>query len=1373
MRRLLTVALLCSAVACWSYDRLPPMKALYETSLEEGDKLPSGWSIDFGTDENFEWAATPARTGGRSVHIIDRSETKAAGLRSRKIPVHPGERVWLSGWFLTKEGGGASMYFEYWDARGRRMDKEVKSFAVRSNGEWQRTRKQDTAPDGTTHVTILLYSSTQNTCDGYFDDIALGTGFQPTHDRTPLPPATVKHPCGPYSLADVHRAKANIEKHEWARKILDGFKRSSKFWMDMPDEQIKDWVPDLTPFRVVDCPNCDALWAICWKHLGGGRFQCRKCGTEYPNEKFPETKTEILLSPTGNLIPHPYYESPKGKKHRLSGYERYVRIGELGSLGQMGRYYALTGDKTYAEKAVKVMRRLAEVYPDYVPHDWYNIYEDYSNTQSGKMSGWKLHDCTTMLEICLCYDLIYDSGALTEKDKIAIENNVFRELGEFLLPIPQRGCCINDGPFQMSAAAYLGVLLGDHRLVKWAVEPPGGFMGFVRDYFFRDGHWEDGSPAYEAMALSRFYVLPEILQGYSDPPEYKGRDRYDKLDVLADPLIRKIHIAPLFNMFPDRSLPPINDGGKPCHYSKTHAEVNHFWYPSQEGLEILNWVYDGKLDETGSEYALWRRDPNQDFGKVKQRCLSDKSVLRPGLGWAILREGEGKDRTDLVLDYGEPCGWHGHPDRLNFILWANGREVVTDLGYLGARHHFRPWMAHGVCHNLVMVDGKDQARQPGKLILFQPGERVQAVVAEAPKTYPQCSRYERSMLLITPSPGVQYVVDVFRVAGGGQHDFAFHGDGAVFECSALADARPYQGEVGPKEGGYDWLEGVRSVPAKGQIVADWRFGEQDAEAATVGVRLRMINVSGALINGKGPNLRNRSTPYLKPMLDYVIQRRTGPTNTFVSVIEPVRGKPIVAAAELLPLAKDAEFETIAVKVTHPEGADYVIVASDANRRTALAPDAGTAIELFGRLGVVSFDSDGDTRFLWLADGASIRCNNMKIETSGAFAGRIVDYDEKRSTFTVDAKLPDGLGLSGQPIIAQNRVDGAYTVDRVESAGDGSVVHLTYEPIMKVEKGEAFRLPTYGLLWRGPATAQTASYRFALSTPGTVTAEKPRKLAYLQSGTGPWKAIRMEGGSVRLGPGDLDPVCSRLTFADRPLPIKDVNPPEIQSISPEPQGRESGRYVFGFLKRPEIRIALADPSGVGSACAWLRGEHTGRVPVSADTDGSSVVIRTGDLPEDDFELLLAFSDQLGNDGRAAIEFQTRGIAKNFTDMKIVEDSGQDSKPLPTLETQFYRGKQPGDFVVYEFEVEEGGEYEIRLVYTQAQSYGAWQFSIDSVKMGKPVDGYAEDVIALGGRADLGTVNLASGAHRIRVEVAGKNEKASACLIGLGKLILKPK
>ena len=992
----------------WPDGEPQNVSTLFETSFYYSQEIADDvWSIDFGSEANFEWCADAYSSGTHCVHIVDESDTLSAGIRSMHIDVTPGDDVWVKVWYTGI--GTPSVYFEYWDTTNTRFD--AQSYGI-SGGteEWRQSKFEDTVPEGAVTATVLLYSSSTSEVDGYFDDCTFGTGFEPTHDRTIQPVANVSHPAGPISDADIQNAKDNVIAHTWAASVKQSTKSWADWWKNRSSgEDLEYWIPRLTPFRAVDCPACQAGWSYAWTAIGGTHVRCRNCGTVFPNREYPETETEMLVAPTGAVVPHTCYKDPvTGLKYRLSGLSRYRRTIYLSYLDDLARYYVLSDDSSYAEVGAKILRRLAEVYPDWIMHDWYNIYSSFGNLQSGKICGWKLYDARMILGAGLLYDAIYDSGYLSAEDKELIETNLLREFAEMCMPVAQHGCCYNDGTYQMSAVAYVGALLGDHRYVQYAVSPPGGFLGFMHDYYFRDGHWQDGSPSYESMVTEELYQLPEILRGYSDPLSYTGADRFDNLDVTLDPMVKKVHLTPLFCMFPDETLPPTNDSAKGKTYNKRHAEVQYNWYPTEKNLEILNWVYDGNIDGGGTRYSLFRRDPDQDFSGISQMCLSSATLVRPGLGQAFLREGSGATRTDLVLDYGEPSAWHGHPDRLNFLLWAAGHEVVTDLGYLGARHPFRPWMAHGVCHNLVMVDGVDQAREHGKLILCASGPKVQAVVAEAPDTYSQCSRYERNLVLMTPDSGVQYVVDVFNVSGGDQHDLSFHGEGTTetFSCAALASAVAYPGAVGPEAGGYDWFEDVQFTSATGEIVADWRLGDLYPGDPTDGVRLRMLDTSGNLINGKGPNLRDTSDPYAEPMLDFVIQRRPGPTNTFVSVVEPVDdGSTVVTAASVLSVSEthSGTFDSKAVKVTHSSGVDYIIVTPDPARNVTVS-DNGHTIELTGRLGVASFDDQGDLRFLWAADGDTIDCDGYDLSIPPTVTGDITAIDDENDTFVIDADM---------------------------------------------------------------------------------------------------------------------------------------------------------------------------------------------------------------------------------------------------------------------------------------------------------------------------------------------------------------------------------
>ncbi|MCD6359683.1 MAG: hypothetical protein J7M38_02390, partial [Armatimonadetes bacterium] len=302
-------------------------------------ELPEGWR-PFSGPEGIEVSAERAHDGTHSLMMVDDSDTRGVGLRSRKVEVTPGEYYSVEGWYWAESGDNMSLYIEFWDAEGKRIEDSVHSFGVSGRGAWARATGVARAPEGAVAVTTLPYSHSQNIATGWWDDITIAHGIPIMFDRTPRPPAPVEHPCGLYREADIERALANIERHQWAAEMLEAIKRNTAAWMDIPDDEIADWIPKGTPFRVCDCPNCGAPWGVSpFRSLGDGRFKCRRCGTVYPNPDFPETQTEVFLNPLGEEEVNHFYQDEAGKKYRLSGHSPYRRILKLNRLGYLGRAY--------------------------------------------------------------------------------------------------------------------------------------------------------------------------------------------------------------------------------------------------------------------------------------------------------------------------------------------------------------------------------------------------------------------------------------------------------------------------------------------------------------------------------------------------------------------------------------------------------------------------------------------------------------------------------------------------------------------------------------------------------------------------------------------------------------------------------------------------------------------------------------------------------------------------------------------------------------------------------------------------------------------------------------------------------------------------
>lgn len=136
-------------------------------------------------------------------------------------------------------------------------------------------------------------------------------------------------------------------------------------------------------------------------------------------------------------------------------------------------------------------------------------------------------------------------------------------------------------------------------------------------------------------------------------------------------------------------------------------------------------------------------------------------------------------RRDLWMYYGRNYG-HGHADTLNIGLVGFGLDLSPDLGYpnstLPTDTHFTEWVRATVAHNTVVVDKSMQTQQwVGDPRLFDDRPMVKLIEVEAPDVYPQTELYRRTSAMIQADAANSYVVDFFRIKGGNEHVFSFHG----------------------------------------------------------------------------------------------------------------------------------------------------------------------------------------------------------------------------------------------------------------------------------------------------------------------------------------------------------------------------------------------------------------------------------------------------------------------------------------------------------------------------------------------------------------------------------------------------------------------
>jgi S1-C subfamily serine protease len=106
--------------------------------------------------------------------------------------------------------------------------------------------------------------------------------------------------------------------------------------------------------------------------------------------------------------------------------------------------------------------------------------------------------------------------------------------------------------------------------------------------------------------------------------------------------------------------------------------------------------------------------------------------------------------------------------------------------------------------------------------------------------------------------------------------------------------------------------------------------------------------------------------------------------------------------------------------------------------------------------------------------------------------------------------------------------------------------------------------------------------------------------------------------------------------------------------------------------------------------------------------------------------------------------------------------------------FWRGKKKGDFLSVEFNLEQQGKFDPKVMLTKGPEYGRVIVSLDGkpVNSDKPWNLYAPEV-KLGNAGPLGTgLLLAKGMHKLTFTIAGKDDQSTGFAVGLDDVRLVP-
>ncbi len=635
------------------------------------------------------------------------------------------------------------------------------------------------------------------------------------------------HPCTTITPADLERARQNIERFTWAREYADSVVATADARVaPLSPEYLEQMIPRTTPGGVGPCPACRAQgrpWhpngQFTWTPARPEEIRCRVCGTVFPNEEYPETVEVSTDWGHGQTITFYGGDTFKTFGYRyerpsFTGMIRRAKVGYMiGTVRTIALAYAFTEDPRYAEAVRDILLRFAEVVPEYLVRAGYgygeyagmdphvaakhinDLPEDelvyppnvpdrriYAGYWAASRFGTNGQDGAPVASLTEAYDLTClaqrdGRPVYTDEQRIRIERDVLLE-GSYLLACDTS--INNKSVGGRTAAAIVGLCVGHPGLVHFGID---GFRRTVNEWFLPDGGTSE-SPAYAMMTMGNIRRFPLAFRDYSDPAGYvtPTGERLDDFNAARDTLYGDCWQSLIWTLQGNLRHTPDADSYRTTGISAYYAELIALAYPTPEHIALLKELAGGEGAPGARDAAIFYRDPDLQNTEVPAFTLPD--VVFPYLSQGYLRTGE-HGRAGTVMLNASHWGGHHHLDSLDLYCWQDGRELLSDLGYLwdhpDSYQTRRTW-----AHNLVMVNEKDQRSRErgGSFHLFAVTPQVKVMEASS-AAYQEADVYRRTCVQIERPGGRPYLVDIFRVRGGRVREYVFHGPHRNYELTGL------------------------------------------------------------------------------------------------------------------------------------------------------------------------------------------------------------------------------------------------------------------------------------------------------------------------------------------------------------------------------------------------------------------------------------------------------------------------------------------------------------------------------------------------------------------------------------------------------------
>lgn len=501
------------------------------------------------------------------------------------------------------------------------------------------------------------------------------------------------------------------------------------------------------------------------------------------------------------------------------GYTHEVFKQNYADMHMAGRLFVLTEDAKYANYVKAHLNAYAAMYPTLPLHP------KQKEQSPGKLFWQSLNEAVWLVYTIQAYDAVKDDLSASERN--TIESQLFEPMVDYLSEqSPQTFDKVhNHGTWANAAVGMAGYVMSKPDWVEKSLygldrSGKGGFMRQLDELFSPQGYYNEG-PYYQRFALLPFVLFAKAIETHE--AQRKIFEHRDGILLKAVNATVQLSYGGLFFGINDA----IKDKGIDT-VELVHGVAIAYSIEGASGLLSIAEQQDNILL---SGYGL---PVAQALDLQKQTPYPFESIVfSDGLkgdegALVVMRQNQLAAHQTLVFKATSQGLGHGHFDKLHWLFYNEGEEIVYDYGAarflnIEAKYggHYLPennaYAKQTIAHNTLVADETSHFNGNTKVgnerhpdVLFtEIDTHLQISSATMSNAYDDIS-FERTMALVNAPSGKVFMIDLLNTQSEKQHqyDLPVHFYGQFIETNVELTANTTQQvPLGDKNGyQYLWLQ---------------------------------------------------------------------------------------------------------------------------------------------------------------------------------------------------------------------------------------------------------------------------------------------------------------------------------------------------------------------------------------------------------------------------------------------------------------------------------------------------------------------------------------------------------------------------------------